>query len=69
MTDFKVGDLALADRNVCAHADHYAPPGMRFCSDWCLQCDEDVNIEEGQVCAGVCGKMATNEDEEKNNEH
>lgn len=46
----------LQDVNVCEHGDHPAPPGMRFCSKACADCESCLDDPpEGETCMGICG--------------
>jgi hypothetical protein len=42
--------------NVCEHGDHPAPPGRRYCSDACQECDYTEHYDPETECANVCGK-------------
>lgn len=41
------------DANVCEHGDHPAPPGKRFCSRACAEC-ERADCDDSEECAGIC---------------
>lgn len=43
----------FADENTCEHGDHPAPPGRRFCSRSCADC-EQADAPDGEECAGLC---------------
>ena len=40
--------------NVCEHGDHPAPPGKRFCSRACWECEAAECDHTVQECAGLC---------------
>jgi hypothetical protein len=45
---------APPQQHVCEHGDHPAPPGQRFCSRQCAEC-ELTDFDASKVeCAGIC---------------
>ncbi len=41
--------------NCCEHGDHAAPPGQRFCSPACEECEHATGgIGTLATCAGIC---------------
>lgn len=44
--------------NVCEHGDHPAPPGRRFCSQACQDCEADV-----KACSPECAAAGVPADE------
>jgi hypothetical protein len=59
--------MMSADENVCEHGDHPAPPGRRFCSIECAECEStDADFSATVECAGIClGDRTTQATEKK----